>query len=147
MRYYLDGRLRSPEDVERIYFTNAMNRMWSGDLPRSLQFIIDSNNTSIGRIAVGPLRDRGEIDSEAGYALLEEYSGQGIMSRAMSRLLELLGYLVDTGAYNLKRVRATAKPGNTASNKILMNNNFIKSADMVDDGDSPENEYFYYFGK
>ncbi len=147
MRYYLDGRLRSPEDVERIYFTNGLGRMWSGDLPRSLHFIIDFNNTSIGRIAVGPLYDRGEIDSETGYALLEDYSGQGIMSRAVSRLLGLIRYLVDTGVYDLERVRATAKPDNTASNKILMNNKFIKSADMVDDGYSPENEYFYYFEK
>ena len=124
-----------------------MARMWSGELPRSLQFIIDFNNTSIGRIAVGPLYDRGKIDAEAGYALLEVYSGQGIMSRAASCLMDLLRYLVDTGVYDLKRIRATAKPGNTASNKILIKNNFTKSADMVDDGYSPENEYFYYFGK
>ena len=112
-----------------------------------MQFIIDFNNTSIGRIAVGPLYDRGKIDAEAGYALLEVYSGQGIMSRAASCLMDLLRYLVDTGVYDLKRIRATAKPGNTASNKILIKNNFTKSADMVDDGYSPENEYFYSFGK
>ena len=147
MRYYLDGRLRSQEDVERIYFTNAMGRMWSGDLPRSLQFIIDFNNTSIGRIAVGPLRDRRKIDAEAGYALLEDYSGQGIMSRAVACLLGLLRCLVDNGVYDLERVRATAKVGNTASNKILVKNNFTKSEDLVDDGYSPENEYFYYFEK
>ena len=147
MRYYLDGRLRSQEDVERIYFTNAMGRMWSGDLPRSLQFIIDCNNTSIGRIAVGPLYDRGETDAEIGAAILENYSYQGIMSRAVSRLLGLLRYLVDNGVYDLERVRATAKVGNIASNKILMKNNFTKSEDLVDDGYSPENEYFYYFEK
>ncbi len=147
MRYYLDGRLRSPEDVERIYFTNAMNRMWSGDLPRSLQFIIDFNNTSIGRIAVGPLYDRGEIDAEIGAALLENYSNRGILSRVASSLYGLYRWLVDNGVYVLQRVRATAKAGNIASNRLLMKNNFTKSEDMVDDGYSPENEYFYYFEK
>ena len=56
-------------------------------------------------------------------------------------------YLVDKGVYDLERVRSTAKAENIASNKLLMKNNFTKSKDMVDDGYSPENEYFYYFEK
>lgn len=147
MRYYLDGRLRSQEDVERIYFTNAMERLWSGDLPRSLQFIIDCNNTSIGRIAVGPLYDRGETDAETGYAILEDYSGQGIMSRAVSSLLRLLHYLMGNGIYKLDRLRVVTKESNIASNKILEKNRIQKSLHKVGEGSAQRNEYFYYFEK
>lgn len=145
MKYYLDGKLKPLEKVERIFYVNSLKRMWQGKIPKSLNFIIDVNNNSVGRIAVGPLYDRGTIDSEIGYAIKEGYSRKGITSEAVKTLIELLRYLIKSGKYDIEKIRATAKEGNIASNKILQKNDFIKMPDMIDDGYSPENEYFYYF--
>ena len=145
MKYYLDGKLKTLEKAELIFFINSLKRMWQGKTPRSLNFIIDVNNNSIGRIAIGPLYERRTIDSEIGYAIKEEYSGKGITSEAVKTLVELLRYLIQSGKYDIEKIRATAKEGNIASNKILQRNGFIKMPEMVDDGYSPENEYFYYF--
>lgn len=147
MRYYLDGKLKSHETVEKIYFTNSLHRMWDNNLPRSLNFIIDCGNTSIGRIAVGPLYNRGAINAEVGYALMESHSGREITSGAVKTLLNFLQYLLAHNIYNFEKIRATAKADNIASNKILMKNNFVKSPTMINDGYGPENEYFYYFDK
>ena len=144
MKYYLDGKLKPLEKVERIFYVNSLKRMWQGKIPKSLNFIIDVNN-SVGRIAVGPLYDRGTIDSEIGYAIKEGYSRKGITSEAVKTLIELLRYLIKSGKYDIEKIRATAKEGNIASNKILQRNGFIKMPEMLYDGYSPENEYFYYF--
>lgn len=147
MRYYLDGKLKTPEKAEQIYFTGSLNRMWSNSLPRSLNFIIDCDNVSTGRIAVGPLYNGGKINAEIGYAIKENYSGKGIVSAAVKTLLNLLQYLLDNGIYNFEKVRATAKEDNIASNKILQKNHFLKTHEMINDGYGSENEYFYYFVK
>ena len=123
------------------------HRMWDNDLPRSLNFIIDCDNTSVGRIAVGPLYNRGAVNAEVGYAIKESHSGKGIVSASVKTLMNLLQYLNDEGVYNLEKIRATAKKDNIASNKIVIKNNFVKSPEMIDDGYGPENEYFYYLEK
>ena len=112
MRYYLDGKLKTPERAEQIFFTNSLHRMWDNDLPRSLNFIIDCDNTSVGRIAVGPLHNRGAINAEVGYAIKESYSGKRIISAAVKTLMTFLHYLNDEGLYNLEKNRATAKADN-----------------------------------
>lgn len=147
MRYYLDGKLKTSEKAEQIYFTNSLHRMWDNDLPRSLNFIIDCDNTSVGRIAVGPLYNRGTVNAEIGYAIKESHSGKGIVSAAVKTLLNFLQYLLDKGIYKFEKVRATAKEDNIASNKILLKNHFLKTPEMINDGYGPENEYFYYFEK
>lgn len=147
MRYYLDGKLKTPERAEQIFFTNSLHRMWDNDLLRSLNFIIDCDNTSVGRIAVGPLYNRGAINAEVGYAIKESHSGKGIVSATVKTLMNFLQYLNDEGVCNLEKIRATAKADNIASNKILMKNNFVKNSEMINDGYGPENEYFYYLEK
>ena len=67
------------------------------------------------------------------------------MSNAVKRALELLQFLKDKGIYDYTKIRATAKPDNQASNKILSNLNFIKSESFIDDGYGKENEYYYNF--
>lgn len=147
MKFYLDGKLKTPQKTEQVYFINAYNRMWLENLPRSLNFIICCNGESVGRIAVGPMVYSEGIDSEIGYAIKEEYAGKGIMSSAVQTLLNFLQYLLSNNIYGISRVRATAKPDNIASNRILVKNNFIKSENLVNDGYALENEYFYYFNQ
>jgi len=56
-----------------------------------------------------------------------------------------LQFLKDKGIYEYNKLRATAKPDNKASNKILNNLNLIKSECLIDDGYGKENEYYYNF--
>lgn len=148
MKYYLDGKLRSEERVDSVFYNRALYKMWKkADVPTSLTFIVDCDDASVGRFGVGPLCDRKQIDCEVGYAIKKEYSGKGLTSSGLKALINFLKYISSekSNTYDFTRLRATAKIDNAASNKILSNSGFIKSDALIDDGYGPEVEYFYYF--
>lgn len=145
MKYYLSGNLMSAKYVEGWFYRSLRNI--NQVCPRSTTFLIKVEDQVVGRIGLGPLKDRRGVDTEIGYALKQEYSGQGIMSKAIDVILNFLKYLKSSGdgCYNFTRLRATAKNANIASNRILLSHGFVKSLRLINDGYGPENEYFYYF--
>lgn len=142
MKYYLKGNLYSKEEVEKRFFKCVV---FEGNKIRSLPLMPAFKDKIIGRIGLAPLTYHSNVCLEIGYALEQEYSGKKIMSNAVKRALELLQFLKDKGIYDYTKIRATAKPDNQASNKILSNLNFIKSESFIDDGYGKENEYYYNF--
>lgn len=145
MKYYLNGRLKAPDDVE-AWFNRAVRNI-NADSPNSVTFLIKVGDNVVGRIGIGPLVDRKEEEMEIGYAIDEAYSGQGITARAVDSALSFLKVLRENGkdCYNFTRLRATAKFDNVASNRILRTRGFVLSSEPTDDGCGPENEYYYYF--
>ena len=144
MRYYLGGKLSTDETVEKRV-SYSVERM-SGDTPQSLTFIITYGDESVGRIAVGPISFGSASNPEIGYSIKKEYSGKGITKSAVRCILDIMREMTFGKKYQFKKVRATAKPDNKASNAILSGLGFKKSSKMVDDGYGKENEYFYEFG-
>lgn len=142
MKYYLRGNLFTKETVEKRFFTGVR---FENNKIRSLPLMPAFEDKIIGRIGIGPLTYHPDVCLEIGYALEQEYSGQRIMSNAVECVLKLLQFLKDKGIYEYTKLRATAKPNNGASNKILSNLNFVKSEDFANDGYGVENEYYYNF--
>lgn len=105
------------------------------------------DNKVVGRIGLGPLRNRGGIDTEIGYAIEESYSHQGIMGKAVGTTLTFLRHLrrAENNSYNFKRLRATAKLDNKASNRLLSSHGFVQSKSAIRDTRGAFYEYFYYF--
>jgi ribosomal-protein-alanine N-acetyltransferase len=81
----------------------------------------------IGHYRIKPEHFRAEI----GYMLLPEYHGKGIISEALK---EVVNYGFEV--MNLHSVEAIIDPENSASEKVLQKNGFIKEAHLK------ENEYF-----
>lgn len=69
--------------------------------------------------------------SEIGYMLLPEFHGQGIITEAIHAVL-VYGFQT----MHLHSVEAIIDPRNTASEKVLLKNNFVKEAHIL------ENEFF-----
>ncbi len=147
MKYYLDGKLRTPEQVIRVYYERALYNLWGTPKACSLQFIIEYRNKSVGRIGVGPIRDRGDVDCEIGYAIEQEFSGRGLTTKCVKAILDLMQYMIyaQPKEYDFNKLRATAKRENYPSNHILNKLGFKRSPDLVNDGYGQEYEYFYYF--
>ncbi len=145
MRYYLNGKIKSPTEVE-AWVKRAVRNI-SVDSPNSVTFLVKVGDDFVGRIGIGPLANRGKTEMEIGYAIEEAYSGQGIMGKAVGKALSFLKLLRERSkdCYDFVRLRATAKFGNEASNRLLRSKGFILSDSPVDDGCGPENEYYYYF--
>lgn len=143
MKYYLNGVLMKPNYVNNWFARTVKNL--DKDSPRSISFLVKVENEVVARIGLGPLNDRKGVDTEIGYAILKDYSGKGIMGESVNCTLKFLSYLRTKGksVYNYKRIRATAKKENKASNAILSNHGFVLSKKSVNNG--RENEYFYYF--
>lgn len=145
MKYYLSGQLKSPEYVNG-WFSRSV-RSTVRELPRSITFMIKTEDKVVGRVGIGPLQNRGGVNAEIGYAIEECYSGKGITKKAVMATLSFLAYLRNSNnkCYRFKKLRATAKVDNKASNHILSSCGFILSKNLIDDGFGPENEYFYHF--
>lgn len=142
MKYYLNGNLFSKETVEKKFFTGVR---FENNKIKSLPLMPAFGDKVIGRVGIGPLTYHSGVCLEIGYALEQEYSGQKIISNAVKCVLKLLQFLKNKKIYEYNKLRATAKPDNHASNKILSNLNFIKSENFIDDGYGKENEYYYNF--
>ncbi len=69
--------------------------------------------------------------SEIGYMLLPEFNGQGIITEAITRMIEY-GF----NDMKLHSIEAIIDPDNIASAKVLEKNNFIKEAHLK------ENEFY-----
>lgn len=147
IKYYLNGNLLPPEQVEQRYYNRSLQRMWESPDVLSITFIIDYKNESVGRIGIGPLKNRGDINCEIGYAIKQDFSGKKITSSCVKAVLEFLKYLLENKPeeYDFNKLRATAKPDNIASNHILNKLGFQKMDDLINDGYGDENEYFYFF--
>jgi ribosomal-protein-alanine N-acetyltransferase len=81
----------------------------------------------IGHYKIKPEHFRAEI----GYMLLPEYQGKGIISEAIK---EVVNYGFEV--MKLHSVEAIVHPENSASEKVLQKNGFVKEAHLK------ENEYF-----
>ena len=145
MKYYLSGKLRSAASTEK-WHAHEVNVM-KQKKPRSFVFIIDCDDESVGRIGVGPLHSTKGINGEIGYALKKEASGKGITTAAVKQTLLILdnAHSMPESVYKLKKLRATAKKDNKASNRILQKLGFELKPKLINNGYGPENEYFYYF--
>lgn len=142
MKYYLNGKLRTTEVVTECYFTRGLAKNWNYPLPKTLTFIIDCDNVSIGRIAVGPIDDP-KITGETGYCIKEAYSRKGLTSAALRSLLGTVQYLNDVGKYKIKNIFATCRVENLPSSKILLKNGFVKTEETRVTGDAVRNVYLY----
>ena len=81
----------------------------------------------IGHYRVQPENHRAEL----GYMLLPEYQGKGIMTEAIDVALKY-GF----EKMQLHSIEAIIDPANTASERVLQKNGFVKEAHIL------ENEYF-----
>lgn len=90
-------------------------------------FTLNGDNELIGYGGLFGI-DKESNKAEIGYGLLDEYWGKGIVSEAIKIIL-------DFGFNNLKLNKIFGKivPGNTASEKILLNNGFVKEGILIDD--------------
>ena len=140
MQYYMDGKLFSKEYVQKFFCRGVLFK--NGKIS-SLPLMIAIGDKVIARIGIGPLTGTPEI----GYALKQDYSGKKIITNAVKCVLHLLDFMREKGIYSYKKLRATAKPNNKASNKILNNLDFSKSEGLVNDGYGPQIEYYYHFDK
>ena len=95
---------------------------WAITLKESNDFI-----GIIGHYTLKPEHYRAEI----GYMLLPEFQGRGIMTEAISKVMEY-GFQV----MKLHSVEAIIDPANHASARVLENNGFVKEAHLK------ENEYY-----
>ena len=144
MKYYLSGRLQSHNYINSWFSRSVKNTNQS--LPQSMTFLIKTGDRVIGRVGIGPLRNRKGADAEIGYAIEQSYSGKGITKKAVKTLLSFLEQLrYYNRCYNFKRIRAVTKPENKASNSILASCGFILSKNPVNSKFGVKNEYFYYF--
>ncbi|AWI27236.1 GNAT family N-acetyltransferase [Flavobacterium pallidum] len=81
---------------------------------------------------IGFYRTRKEnFRSEIGYMILPEYSGKGITSEAVNRVLQY-GFEV----LNFHSAEAVIAPENEASERVLQKNGFVKEGHFI------ENEYY-----
>jgi len=69
---------------------------------------------------------------EMGYMILPQYHGQGIVTEAIKALL-IYGF----DDLQMHSIEAVIDPGNTASERVLQKNGFVKEAHFI------ENEYYY----
>lgn len=147
IKYYRDGQLMLPEKVEEIYYKEALCSLWEKPEISSITFIIDYDNKSVGRIGVGPIKNRNGVDCEIGYAIKQEYCGKHITASSAKAVLNLLQYMVDTKPeeYNLTRLRATVREDNVASSRILEKLGFKKSPEPVYCSFGERLEYLYSF--
>jgi ribosomal-protein-alanine N-acetyltransferase len=81
----------------------------------------------IGHYRIQPENHRCEI----GYMILPQYNGQGIVTEAIKAVLEY-GF----EDMNMHSIEAVIDPDNSASERVLQKNDFIKEAHLV------ENEYY-----
>ena len=143
MKYYLDGRIRAPSETERYFYTAVLGRMWDENPSRTICFIIDYNNQSVGRIAIGALLVDGSKPPEIGYALQEEFAGRGLTSAAVGALIRIITYLVDKGFYVINKITAICRVENLASKKVLLKNNFVLTGDTKVSPDGVRNVFVY----
>lgn len=90
-------------------------------------FAIVLNEEAIGGIGVHPLKDIQAKNAELGYWLAEDYWGKGIMTIAISQILEFT-----FKTYDFKRVFARPFGTNKASQRILEKNGFQLEAHFKD---------------
>lgn len=142
MKYYLNGKLISPRQVEERFYNRGLYNLWEKPNASSITFIIDYDNKSVGRIGVGPIRNRGGVDCEIGYAIKQEYSGKGLTISSVRAVLNLLHYMTEKNSkiYNFKRLRATVSGNNRSSVHILEKLNFKRNGRC-----GKKIEYFYFF--
>ena len=81
----------------------------------------------IGHYRMKPEHYRAEV----GYMLFPDYSGKGIISEALQKVVEY-GF----NEMKLHSIEAVLDPENLASEKVLLKNGFIKEAHLI------ENEYY-----
>lgn len=79
----------------------------------------------IGEISIEKMSDVSEKNSEIGYALLEEYWSNGIMTKAVERIVKIAFDQID-----IERITALVQSPNTASRRVLEKNGFILEGNM-----------------
>jgi [ribosomal protein S5]-alanine N-acetyltransferase len=86
-------------------------------------FAIDVNGEAVGAIGVHPQSDIMCKNAELGYWLGEGYWGQGIITAAISHMVQ---YTFDT--YDITRVYARPFGSNAASQRVLEKAGFVLEA-------------------
>ncbi|WP_224490317.1 GNAT family N-acetyltransferase [Robertkochia flava] len=86
-------------------------------------FAITINNEVIGGIGIHPQEDIHRKNAEIGYWVAEPYWGKGIMTKAISWMLEY-GF----ATFDIERIFAKTFFENQASQKVLLKNGFKKEA-------------------
>lgn len=128
MKYINRPALQSNDDVIELInkMTNTAERINWG-------ITLKNQNKIIGTIGYHKI-DKENYRAEIGYMLSPEYWNTGLMSEAITKVIEY-GF----NAMNLHSIEAVINPENTVSRKILRKFNFIK------EGYFKEN--FYFEGK
>ena len=89
------------------------------DFPIHL-FAIDIDGKAVGGIGIHPQEDIHRNNAELGYWLAEPFWGQGIISNAITQMVDFA-----FATYKINRVFAVPFGTNIASQKVLEKNNFI----------------------
>lgn len=82
-------------------------------------FAIDVNGEPVGAIGIHPQSDIMKKNAEMGYWLSQRYWGQGIISRAISQMVDFA-----FKTYDITRVYARPYGTNLASQRVLEKNGF-----------------------
>jgi len=96
--------------------------MIANDNPTKV-FAIDVNGEAVGSIGIFPQADIHEKNAEVGYWLAENYWGQGIMSKAIQKIVE---YGFQT--FDIVRVFARPFSTNLKSQRVLEKAGFVLEA-------------------
>ncbi len=86
-------------------------------------FAIDINGEAVGSIGIFPQEDVHRLNAEMGYWLAEPFWGRGIISEAISRVVE---YGFKT--WDINRIFARPYGTNLASQRVLEKNGFVLEA-------------------
>ena len=126
---YIPRPLITNLDEARIHMTIIQDRIKSNE-GINWAITLKGNDKLLG--IIGHYRIYPEhFRSEIGYMLLSEFQNQGITTEAIKLVLKY-GFT----SMNLHSVEAVIDPRNTASEKVLQKNGFIKEAHFI------ENEFY-----
>lgn len=127
MRYIHNGPL-SAQEAEHVARIQVMGARAGNEWGK---WMIErrADGVAIGWIELGKLSGPKRDDLQVGYELVRECWGQGYATEAVERVLR---YAFEERG--LDRVAAIARPGNTASIRVLEKNGFRLAGQKLDEG-------------
>lgn len=124
-RKYLSNNLPFPYTIQDA--TNFINYALSQDDSCSIYRAIEVENKLVGNISIEKKSGLSEMDSRIGYMIDTYFWNQGIATYAVAQLCK---YAFDI--MNITRISGEVHKPNIASQKVLLNNNFVLEGTLKD---------------
>ncbi len=143
MKYYGNGKIMSKNSSERV-FKRRIARMWNGNKPQSLAFIVKEDGKSVGFVAAGPV-DNPSCNPEIARVIDKKFAGIGLGTFAAKKLVSVMQELKNLGIYKYEYLVSTSKPNNLASRNSILKAGFTTKESIVKTEFGNEKIYKYHF--